>query len=98
MKKLIEKLLSLGGKEVLIPEDVPETMIQFGHLYEYSVLKPVGGTSRYFISKEEDVRVIWGFVLDEDDVWKMHSWLVAKNRELILDNEEYKKYYGLVKA
>ena len=58
---------------------------------------PVGGTSRYFLSRENEVRIIWGFVLDSAGVWKMHSWLFIQENDLILDNEVYEKYFGFIK-
>lgn len=97
MEKLVQMLLRIGGKEVLVPETIPEEITQLGHIYDYKVLTPVGGTSRYYLSNEEDIQVVWGFVLDEEGVWKMHSWLVHKEKPVIIDNEEYVKYFGFKK-
>ena len=97
MKEFEKKLLDIGGSAVLLPEEIPEQLYRFGHLYECPVRVPVGGTSRYFLSRENEVRIIWGFVLDSAGVWKMHSWLFIQENDLILDNEVYEKYFGFIK-
>lgn len=94
---LMKKLLTIGGTKVLMPETVSEELYNFGHLYDYKVLVPVGGTSRYFLNHEEEVRVLWGFVLDEEGVWEMHSWLIDPLRQIIIDNQNYEKYFGFIK-
>lgn len=97
MKKFVQMLLRIGGKEVLVPESIPEDIMQLGHIYDYKVLIPVGGASRYYLANEEDIQVVWGFVLDNEGVWKMHSWLIHKEKPVIIDNEEYVKYFGFKK-
>lgn len=97
MKDLVEMLLEIGGSKVMIPETVPEKIRDLGHLYDSSeVLIPKGGTSQYFKNHENEVRVMWGFVL-EDDTWEMHSWLLRIDTGEIIDNKFYDYYYGFVK-
>lgn len=95
---LKEKLLSIGGKSVLMPEAVPEVIDDYGHLYELDVVIAEEGTSEYFRQYEDELRVMWGLVLDSDDVWKLHSWLVSKATREIIDKVKYKAYYGFTKT
>lgn len=94
METFKKHLLKIGGKDVLMPESLPIAIQQKGHLYEYKVLVPVGGASRYYISNEDDIHLVWGFVLDEDGVWKVHTWMVHNDRPIIIDNEKHIHYYG----
>lgn len=94
---LRDSLLAIGGKKVLMPETIPDSIDRLGHLYDMDVIIPIGGTSRYFMSHEDEVRIMWGFVLDTEGIWKMHSWLIEKERQIILDNVQFEKYFGFVK-
>lgn len=97
MKDLVEKLLELGGSKVMLPESVPEKIRDLGHVYDSNeILIPKKGTSKYFKEHEHEVRVMWGFVLD-NDIWKMHSWLLKTDTGEIIDNKFYDLYYGFVK-
>ncbi len=97
LKKITEKLLDIGGNKVLIPESITKKLINLGHLYCQEVIIPLEGASKYYLRNENDVRIIWGFVLDDNGIWKMHSWLIDKRTYQIIDNKIYAKYYGFVK-
>ena len=97
MKTIIEKLLSIGGKKVLVPESLSENILDFAHLYDYKVLIPPGGASRYFLNHENEVRIIWGFVLTDEEIWVMHSWLIDQRYQVIIDNYCYREYFGFLK-
>ncbi len=90
-------LLEVGGSVVILPESLPDTLTRLGHFYDLDVRVPEEGASKYFIDHEDEVRVMWGFVLDENGLWKMHSWLIKKDEMIIIDNYKYVKYYGFVK-
>lgn len=92
-----DTLIAIGGEKVIMPESMPDTLVRLGHIYNLEVKVPEEGASKYFLNHEDEVRVMWGFVLDDDDIWKMHSWLIKKSEMVILDNHKYRKYYGFVK-
>ena len=95
---LEKKLLSYGGTKVVMPENLPDIFFNLGHLYKLYVRVIPEGTSKYFLEHESDVRVIWGFVLDDYGVWRIHSWLVDKVNCEILDKMRYNLYYGFIKT
>lgn len=97
MKQIIEKLLNIGGKKVMLPETISDDFLMDATIMDNNVLCPIGGVSRYFITNEDKVIVMSGFVLDDNEIWILHSWLMLKDRSLILDNKKYLKYYGFVK-
>lgn len=90
-------LLEVGGNMVVMPDSIPDTLTRLGHFYDMDVFIPEEGTSKYFLAHENEVRVMWGFVLDENGLWKMHSWLIRMEDMKIIDNYKYLKYYGFVK-
>lgn len=99
--ELAVKLLSIGGKGVEIPENVNEDIIKFGHLLDYDVMIGPGGTSRLYMNRDEDdenIRVISGFILAEDGIWRSHAWLLLNNNNSykIIDNIKAEKYFGVV--
>ena len=97
MMNIRDILLEVGGTSVFLPDSLPETLTRLGHFYDLDVMVPEQGTSKYFFFFFDEVRVMWGFVLDENGVWKMHSWLIKRNELIIIDNYKYLKYYGFVK-
>lgn len=100
-EELVVKLLSIGGKGVDIPENVSEEIIKFGHLLDYDVMIGPGGTSRLYMNRDEDdenIRVVSGFILSEDGIWRSHAWLMLNNNNgyKIIDNIKAEKYFGVV--
>lgn len=98
-RELEEKLLGIAGDSVEFPENVSESLIKFGHLLEYDVMQVPGGTSRLYMDQQENqnIRVVSGFALMEDNVWHSHAWLVLDNCGYkIIDNINALKYFGVV--
>lgn len=98
-KELVNKLLSISGNEVEVPDDVNENILKFGHLMENDVIVVPGGTSRLYMNQQEEqkIRVASGFALEEDGTWRIRAWLVLeKNGYKIIDNKKAEKYYGVV--
>lgn len=97
---LIDKLLAIGGESVEVPENVNEDIIKFGHLLDYDVMIGPGGTSRLYMNRDEDdesIRVVSGFILMEDGIWRSHAWLMLNNCGYkIIDNIKADKYFGVV--
>lgn len=97
MKNILEELLKIGGRKVMLPGTISDDFLVNATVMDNKVLCPVGGLSRYYLSNEDKVTVMSGFVLDENEIWKLHSWLLLNDRNVILDEKEYIKYYGFIK-
>ena len=84
METFKKHLLKIGGKDVLMPESLPIAIQQKGHLYEYKVLVPVGGASRYYISNEDDIHLVWDLYWMKMVFGKyIHGWFIMTDRLLL---------------
>lgn len=93
---LEERLLSIGGTTVIMPECIPDIIEKYGHLYNLPVDIVTEKTSVYYLKNENSIRVAWGFALLHG-IWTIHSWLISQRDACIIDNLKYDEYFGFVK-
>lgn len=102
MKKLREKLLGVGGVEIVaIYEEDIDLLLEEGKLFEKSVSTVDMENSNchsnvaYLYSEEKCDEICTGWALSEDQLWRQHSWALSNGR-ILETTEKRKKYYGVV--
>ena len=103
-KQLFDKLLSIGGKQVVATweEDLSKIMSR-GELLDGDDAMSVGGEPSQCHSNiaciwrndPDDIIIFTGWALSDDDLWRQHSWALDKLTGDILETTEPReKYFG----
>jgi hypothetical protein len=105
--ELLVKLKAYGG-EMLNPTPEPEEHVRWlledGRLFDNTKLKLQQGepdsshkNACRLWAPNAQMRLVTGYALDNDEVWKKHSWLWdLSTNELIETTEPFEKYFGVV--
>src|ERR1700729_4074230 len=101
LKPLEEKLLKLGGSFALIVPNEPdhEKLITSGETLIGKDAKLVKGekshchqnVARRFLKDTKHVKVMTGYALSDDGIWRSHSWALKGNQ--ILETTEPRVQY-----
>ncbi len=102
---LKEKLLSLGGKGVLIgldKEEEQERMLNDGRIYDEPVSQNGGNPNKchrnvadtYRKSSKKGFKIVTGYAIGKDNVWYQHSWGFNNNQVIETTGHKYKMYFG----
>lgn len=106
-KKLRERLLKEGGYEVGLEEgdkDVKD-IVQRGQYFRGSGVKVVQcemhechfNASRLWKKYPTKYSIVTGYGLDDDGVWKQHSWLLDKRTKKVIETTaKWIAYFGVV--
>lgn len=106
-KELEQKLLSMGGKELVYMPSLPQiirAIIDEGQVFDTLPVELVKGKPSHC---HENVDALWlkgkgkyrsahGYGLSEDGLWRQHSWLVKKNGIIVETTVVRKMYYGIL--
>jgi hypothetical protein len=101
--QLEQKLLAVGGKAVVYPDDESELarLVAKGKLAPHKVRlvkgrlnEPLDNVLRYWGQDVENTRVMWGYALCDDDLWRQHVWMV-KSKRVLEATLKRRKYFGV---
>lgn len=104
MRSLKEKLLSLGGDFVVLRDEPDlDKLLDRGQtfsstkiiLHEMAVNNCHSNVAELFRSSSNRERIVTGWALNDDGLWRQHSWLVTQNGDIIETTESRLMYYGV---
>lgn len=102
-KALEEKLLSLGGEFVALELDSDlDALLKKGRVIDLPIQKVRGAVSRchsntaklWDKNKDSGFQIWTGWVLDDDTIWRQHSWGVMGGK-IIETTEKREVYFGV---
>jgi len=97
------KLLSIGGLEIVPREELDvEKILSRGKLIE----KPVkltgdpssrchSNSARIWYNNQDDCRIVTGWALSDDGLWRQHTWVIVGD-DLLETTSERLKYFGFI--
>ena len=107
LESLADRLLSLGGKTVVVPPDHPEyvtllvpQLLRVGQKFDAGTaeLEPGNPNDCHANSsalwREGRGALCIGYALSEDMLWRSHSWVQAPTGRLIETTEVREAYFG----
>lgn len=111
--KLRDKILTFGGEQVCMPfiDNDTQNIIDRGQLwYGDRVIMDYGYTSQCHYNssviwekqrndEEKDIRIVTGYALFEDGMWRSHTWcvLVQEEENIVVETTvEHVAYFGFV--
>jgi len=102
--KLEQRLLSMGG-EMVVPRREPDQdkILSWGWLWSGDNVRVDGGTpcnchgnvAELWRSNPERYRIMTGWSLSDDGLWRQHSWIIDGDT-LIETTIPREKYFGFV--
>ncbi len=109
LKPLLKKLLSLGGKAVVLWNgsngiNSVSHLLAEGRLFSNRGLKVVDGepsqchdnVMALWKTKPDDYFVVTGYGLSKDSIWRPHSWCFDRTTGKIIETTERRtKYFGV---
>lgn len=102
---LENRLLSIGGKMVLLDPGDPDLdnilergeLLRDGRKTAFIQGRPgkCHANAAYLSEADEDMRVMTGYALSKDGVWRRHSWVIDTEDNIFIETTEPReKYYG----
>jgi hypothetical protein len=108
VKDLATRLLSLGGKAVSVPiSEWPafcKTLALLGQVLPGDSIELRKGRERachansvaLWLGDKVNHRLATGFGLSGDQIWRRHSWVIARDNKIIETTQTREKYFGLL--
>jgi|SRR5579862_1811695 len=104
---LEQKLLSLGGREMVYMPVMPELLDYIrvrGQSFDAATLRQVKGqpsnchenVAKRYKQRKGKERMVHGYGLSDDGLWRLHSWLIDGSDGVIETTVSRIAYYGIV--
>jgi hypothetical protein len=105
MLKLRRRLLDEAGEEVIFPhrEYIADVIMQRGEFFDetHELIEGVPhhcqqNSARLWYENREKYRIVDGYALSDDGLWRQHSWVVDANYNTIETTAPRVLYFGFI--
>lgn len=104
-RELYDILVGIGGWVALIPPIEPDSTILVSHraqIWDGKRASLWGGIpcechrNAAWLYKHEGLKIVTGYAMSDDGIWRQHSWALESHRRLIETTVGRVVYYGYV--